>query len=64
MVHDQEVSMLFRGHAYGGGAEIHRRGDPRDFSGVADLQAVERLGRIRDFIRDAEVFIEIGDDCI
>jgi hypothetical protein len=58
VVNKKTVGVLLRRLADRGFAEVDGCGEPADVTGVADLQAVQRLGRVRDFIGDPEIVIE------
>jgi hypothetical protein len=57
VVNEETIGVLLGGLSNCGFAEVHGRGEPADVTGVADLQAIHRLRRVRYFIRDPEIVI-------
>jgi hypothetical protein len=63
-MNEETVGVPLRREADRGLAQVHRRGEPGDFTGVADLQAIHRLGRVSDLIGDTEIVIEKTDQTV
>jgi hypothetical protein len=60
----QTVGMLFGGLANCGFAEIDGGGEPRNLARAADLQPVQRLRGVSDFVRDMEILVEKTDQSV
>jgi len=61
MVNEETVGVLLGRLADRGLTEIDGCGEAADLAGVAHLQPIQRLRRIRDFLGDAEIVIEKAD---
>jgi len=59
-----EVDALLGCHAHSRFAQIDGRREPRDLARVGDLQAIECFGRIGELSANAEVIVEILDECV
>jgi len=60
-MNQQQVRALGCGEAGARFTQVHRGGDARDRPGVCYLEAVQGLGRVRDFL-DPEKAVEVGDE--
>jgi len=58
VVNEETVGVLLGRLANRGLTEIDGCGEAADLAGVAHLQPIQRLRRIRDFLGDAEIVIE------
>jgi len=58
VMNEETVSVLLGRLADRRLAEVYGCGESRDVSGVADLQAIQRLRGVRDLVRDTEIVIE------
>jgi len=47
-----------------GFAKVYGRREPADVPGVANLQAVQRLGGVSDLVGDAEILIQKTDQSV
>src|SRR6266850_754245 len=64
-VMDQEtVGVLLHGLSNCRLAQVHGSGQTADVAGVADLEAVQRLGRVSDLLGDAEVVVKEPDQTV
>jgi len=57
-MNEETVGVLLGRLADRGLAQIYGCSEPADVTGVADLQAIHRLGRVGDLIGDPEIVIE------
>jgi hypothetical protein len=57
-MNEETVGVVLGRQTDRGLAEIHGGGEPVDVTGIADLQAIHRLGRVSDFFGDTEIVIE------
>jgi len=60
----QAVGVLLRGMTDGRLAHVDCRGQPAHVARVADLQAVQGLGRVSDLFGDPEVVVEKTDQTV
>jgi hypothetical protein len=58
VVNQETVGVLFDGLANRRFAEVDGGCEPADVTRVADLQTVQRLGCVSDFLGDTEIVIE------
>src|SRR5207249_7542940 len=68
VMNKETVGVLLSRLSDRGLAEIDRCCQPGDVTGVADLQAIHRLGRVSDFLGDTEIVIRseerrVGKEC-
>jgi hypothetical protein len=64
VVNEETVGVLLGRLANRGLTEIDGCGEAGDLAGVAHLQTIQRLGRVRDFLGDAEIVIEKTDQTV
>src|SRR5207249_750885 len=64
VMNKETVGVLLSRLSDRGLAEIDRCCQPGDVTGVADLQAIHRLGRVSDFLGDTEIVIEKTDQTV
>jgi hypothetical protein len=64
VVNEQEVRVFLGCEVDGRLTQIDRRGETTDFPGIRDLEPVQCFRRVRDFFRDAQVFVQVLDDAV
>jgi len=64
VMNKEAIGVLFGCLPNGGLAEVDGRRETTDVTRIADLQTIQRLGRVGDFLSDAEIFVEKSDQIL